>query len=112
MVTNQFGQATLVTGTARLVCLPSFKDTNNPPHFPSATQPAGLDHFTCYDAHYGNGSRFNVPAGVSLKDQFGSFTPRIGGPNLLCLPSQATADPSAAGDSAGASRGAPRVLQR
>ena len=93
-VVNQFGKARLTTGAPFALCLPSWKNPTTP-KFPPATQPPGLDHFTCYRAAYLPGTApLTLPAFVKLKDQFGTVTAKLGLPQALCLPTAKTVNPA------------------
>ena len=87
VVSNQFGSATLRTGAATQLCLPSWSDTAPRSHTPTA--PPDLSHFACYTAGYAPGSvPFKFPSSVRVRDQFSSKPVRVnvGAPKLLCLP--------------------------
>jgi hypothetical protein len=98
IVANQFGQATVTPGAMQNLCLPSFKDENNPANLPPGpdAQPSDLNHFACFTIT--NSGTFTAPGVVQLADQFvGSGTPltvKIGKPKLLCLPTLKTVDPA------------------
>jgi len=87
-VTNQFGTATLNTGTPTQLCLPSWSSAQSPPAKTPATPP-GLSHFTCYTVSYAPGTTpFKPPKSVLVKDQFATKPVKVnvGTPKLLCLP--------------------------
>jgi len=95
IVENQFGKADMVTGNVRSLCLPTWKNPQEP-SFPEAIQPANLDHFTCYDVKYRDATRFQRPQ-VRLIDQFGGTSPVApGGPRTLCVPTRKYTDPAIA----------------
>ena len=86
-VQNQFGTAVLKPTAARSFCLPSWRNGTKPLQFPSTTAPSNLDAYACYSVvHPAGTSSFKLPASVSLKDQFGSARTKVGGPNIVCLP--------------------------
>jgi hypothetical protein len=95
IVENQFGKADLVTGNVRSLCLPTWKNPQEP-NFPEPIQPANLDHFTCYDVRYRDATRFQRPQ-VRVEDQFGGTSPvQPGGPRTLCVPTRKYTDPAVA----------------
>jgi len=75
-VSNQFGQAQIITieNRPKRTLVPTRK-------FPHDA-PVDLDHFTCYDVKDGKA----IDRRVQLKDQFTSFTTRVGRPRMLCNP--------------------------
>jgi hypothetical protein len=87
-VQNQFGSAVLALGLPNTLCVPSWKNEQTP-EFPATSTPPGLDHFVCYPAKYiPELPRFrSKPPSVVLKDQFGTITTKVAGPNRLCVPS-------------------------
>jgi hypothetical protein len=90
IVTNQFGQATLVPGQPNLLCLPSWKSLTGPTH-KKPSQPPGLDHFTCYPVTVSAGAY--KPPPVLLQDQFSAAATKAQVtpvPAELCLPTQKT----------------------
>src|SRR5205814_653784 len=94
-VSNQFGSAQMVTGDIRTLCLPTWKN-EQAPEFPNDPQPAGLDHFVCYDVKYRADTRFRPPPTVELKDQFGGTATKVGPPRQLCVPTRKQLDPAIA----------------
>lgn len=99
IVTNQFGQGTVTLGAMQTLCLPSFKDENNPANLPAGpdAQPSDLNHFTCFAPT--TTSAWKAPGVIKVSDQFvppavGPVTVRIGKPASICLPTQKTVDPT------------------
>lgn len=90
-VTNQFGSATLVTGSPNQLCVPSWKSLTGPPN-QSPNTPPGADHYTCYPVKYAAGStKYKAPASVQVQDEFspGALTTvKVGAPQALCVPTE------------------------
>lgn len=88
LLTNQFGKATMTTGSPGHLCLPSWKSNIAPPNMPTDAPP-GLDHFTCYPltaiaSDYG----FKV-TGVKAEDEFSApkYTAlKLGIADSVCVP--------------------------
>lgn len=91
IVTNQFGSAELIPSQPNLLCLPSWKGLNGPPH-QKLPQPPGLSHFTCYPVKLAPGSKgYQPPPTVLLHDEFattarGTQVQVQAVPQELCLP--------------------------
>jgi len=87
---NQFGTGTLYLSRAFLLCLPTWKSLTKPPSH-RTSQPAGLDHFTCYLAQGPN--TFVIPPVVKLQDEFdrkpviATVSPLA---NIVCAPTRKT----------------------
>ncbi|MGO9875912.1 MAG: hypothetical protein ACLPVY_19210 [Acidimicrobiia bacterium] len=92
---NQFGTGVLTPTAAQSLCLPAWDNDTTPSQFPSASAPPNLDAFACYTATHPSGTPgFSRPATAHLTDQFGTVATRVGAPNLLCLPTSVTVNPS------------------
>lgn len=74
LVSNQFGEQTLVVFDARYLAVPTQKSPHQQP-------PVDLDHFLCYAA---SGKQVAVPA--FLADQFHQERVKVNSPVLLCNP--------------------------
>ena len=84
---NQFGTATLRLLAARSLCLPSWKNAGSALTFPASSAPANLDAYVCYQASHPSGTpSFRLPASVSLTDQFGKVTTKVGTATSVCVP--------------------------
>ena len=84
---NQFGIGTVTPTAARSLCLASWKNGSKPLAFPSTNAPSNLDTYACYTAvHLAGQASFSPPSRVTLDDQFGNATTRVGAPNIVCLP--------------------------
>jgi hypothetical protein len=94
---NQFGKGLLKSSAVLGLCLPSWKNVSAP-SFPTATQPPGLDHFTCYAVTNPAGTpQFTPPPVVTLKDQFFSYQTKLGPVNMMCAPTSKILNPAGGG---------------
>lgn len=83
-VVNQFGTATLQTGRAVILAVPSGKaliSAAGVPQIPPIPPETELDHFKCYTA-----ARNNIGVVVSLTDQFRTEQAQVLRPFLFCNP--------------------------
>lgn len=88
--TNQFGTATLVASSPTELLVPSWKSLTGLPN-QQPTAPPGEDHYTCYPVTYVAGaSKFNPPASVMVRDEFGKAltTVKVSNPKTLCVPTE------------------------
>ncbi len=95
-LSNQFGTGVLQARALKNLCLPSFKDLQSPNNLPtSPTTPPGLDHYDCYTAaHVAGTVNFRPVSPVTITDEFGTFSAKVGPATSMCFPVQKFVNPN------------------